>query len=108
MSKNQFLSRKSFFSTVVIIVLLILVIFLHNIYTQKRDENNIVKNKLNTLVSVLNYIGEDYFETVEIDKLLEIDRLIVEINKRTSVKSKHLVDLLQYHSLLEELTKANG
>jgi len=41
-------------------------------------------------------------------KLLEIDRLIVEINKRTSVKSKHLVDLLQYHSLLEELTVANG
>ena len=41
-------------------------------------------------------------------KLLEIDRLILEINKRTSVKSKHLVDLLQYHSLLEELTIANG
>jgi len=41
-------------------------------------------------------------------KLQEIDRLIVEINKRTSVKSKHLVDLLQYHSLLEELTVANG
>ena len=37
-----------------------------------------------------------------------IDRLILEINKRTSVKSKHLVDLLQYHSLLEELTIANG
>ena len=36
-------------------------------------------------------------------KLEEIDKLIVEINKRTSVKSKHLVDLLQYHSLLEEL-----
>jgi carboxyl-terminal processing protease len=71
MSKNQFLSRKSFFSTVVIIVLLILVVFLHNIYTQKRDENNIVKNKLNTLVSVLNYIDEDYFETVEIDKLMD-------------------------------------
>ncbi len=41
-------------------------------------------------------------------KLQEIDRLIVEINKRTSVKSKHLVDLLQYHSLLEELTVVNG
>jgi|TARA_B110000908_G_scaffold99789_1_gene117819 hypothetical protein len=41
-------------------------------------------------------------------KLIEINKLIVEINKRTSVKSKHLVDLLQYHSLLEELTTANG
>ena len=31
-----------------------------------------------------------------------------ELNKRTKVKNNHLVDLLQYHSLLEELTKANG
>ena len=41
-------------------------------------------------------------------KLEEIDKLIVEINKRTSVKSKHLVDLLQYHSLLEELNITHG
>ena len=41
-------------------------------------------------------------------KLQEIDKLIVEINKRTKVKNNHLVDLLQYHSLLEELTKANA
>lgn len=41
-------------------------------------------------------------------KLEEIDKLILEINKRTNVKSSHLVDLLQYHSLLEELTIANG
>ena len=40
-------------------------------------------------------------------KLEEIDKLILEINKRTNVKSSHLVDLLQYHSLLEELTIAN-
>ncbi len=41
-------------------------------------------------------------------KLIEINKLIVEINKRTNVKSKHLVNLLQYHSLLEELNIANG
>jgi hypothetical protein len=41
-------------------------------------------------------------------KLQEIDKLIIEINKRTSVKSKHLVDLLQYHSLLEELNITHG
>lgn len=41
-------------------------------------------------------------------KLQEIDKLIVELNKRTKVKNNHLVDLLQYHSLLEELTKANA
>jgi len=40
-------------------------------------------------------------------KLQEIDKLIVEINKRTVVKNNHLVDLLQYHSLLEELIITN-
>ena len=41
-------------------------------------------------------------------KLKEVNKLILEINKRTTVKNNHLVDLLQYHSLLEELTMANG
>ena len=41
-------------------------------------------------------------------KLQEIDKLIIELNKRTKVKNSHLVDLLQYHTLLEELTVANG
>ena len=41
-------------------------------------------------------------------KLQEINKLIVELNKRTTIKNSHLVDLLQYHSLLEELTLSNG
>ena len=41
-------------------------------------------------------------------KLQEIDKLVLELNKRTTIKNNHLVDLLQYHSLLEELTIANG
>ena len=41
-------------------------------------------------------------------KLDEGSSLIKELDKRTVIKSDHLVDLLQYHSLLEELTKANG
>ena len=41
-------------------------------------------------------------------KLQEVNKLILELNKRTAIKSNHLVDLLQYHSLLEELTTANG
>jgi len=41
-------------------------------------------------------------------KLTEIDKLIQELNKRTTIKNDHLVDLLQYHSLVEELTLANG
>jgi hypothetical protein len=41
-------------------------------------------------------------------KLNEVSSLIKELDKRTVIKSDHLVDLLQYHSLLEELTQANG
>jgi hypothetical protein len=41
-------------------------------------------------------------------KLNEVNSLIKELNKRTVINSKHLVDLLQYHSLLEELKKSNG
>ena len=46
-------------------------------------------------------------KTVKI-KLQEITKLIVELDKRCKVNSNHLVDLLQYHSLLNELTKTNG
>ena len=41
-------------------------------------------------------------------KLNEVSSLIKELDKRKVIKSDHLVDLLQYHSLLEELRKANG
>jgi hypothetical protein len=37
-------------------------------------------------------------------KLNEVSKLINELSKREKVKSDHLVDLLQYHSLLEELS----
>jgi len=40
--------------------------------------------------------------------LQEVSKLIVELDKRCTVKSDHLVDLLQYHNLLDELTVANG
>ena len=41
-------------------------------------------------------------------KLQEISKFIVELDKRSNIKNDHLVDLLQYHNLLEELTVANG
>jgi hypothetical protein len=41
-------------------------------------------------------------------KLQEISKFIVELDKRSTIKNDHLVDLLQYHNLLEELTIANG
>jgi hypothetical protein len=41
-------------------------------------------------------------------KLQEVSKLIQELDKRHNIKNNHLVDLLQYHSLLEELTISNG
>jgi len=41
-------------------------------------------------------------------KLNEVSNLIKELDKNSTIKSNNLVDLLQYHSLLDELTKANG
>ena len=41
-------------------------------------------------------------------KLQEVSKLIVELDKRCKVNSSHLVDLLQYHNLLEELTVTHG
>tara|TARA_R110001599_G_scaffold69479_1_gene195915 strand:+ start:729 stop:1586 length:858 start_codon:yes stop_codon:yes gene_type:complete len=46
-------------------------------------------------------------EVVKI-KLNEVSSLIKELDKKTIIKSDHLVDLLQYHSLLEELSVAHG
>ena len=38
-------------------------------------------------------------------KLEEVSKLIVEIDKRHNIKNSHLVDLLQYQNLIEEITK---
>lgn len=41
-------------------------------------------------------------------KLLEVNKYIVEIDKRKKINNDNLVDLLQYYSLFEELQKSNG
>ena len=41
-------------------------------------------------------------------KLKEVSKLINELNKKDKVKTDHLVDLLQYHSLLNELNKVHA
>ena len=40
-------------------------------------------------------------------KLEEVSKLIHELGKTDKMKTDNLVDLLQYHTLLEELSKAN-
>jgi hypothetical protein len=41
-------------------------------------------------------------------KLQEIVKLIVKLDKKSNINNNNLVDLLQYHNLLEELTISNG
>jgi len=41
-------------------------------------------------------------------KLNEVLNLIKELDKTTTINNDHLVDLLQYHELLQELKKSNG
>ena len=64
-------------------------------------EVNFIKEEIST------QLKKTTSEVIKI-KLNEVSSLIKELDKRTVIKSDHLVDLLQYHSLLEELTKANG
>jgi len=64
-------------------------------------EVNFIKEEITKQLKVVSS------EVIKI-KLNEVHSLIKELNKRTVINSKHLVDLLQYHSLLEELKKSNG
>ena len=55
----------------------------------------------------INYqIQETKSKVIKI-KLNEVSSLIKELGKRTTINNSHLVDLLQYHSLIEELKKSN-
>jgi len=65
------------------------------------NEVNLIKESIKSSISKVKS------EVVKI-KLNEVSSLIKELDKRTIIKSDHLVDLLQYHSLLEELNTAHG
>ena len=71
MKLKLFSFLKPIISISVIIILLIVVVLFYNTYIQKHDKYGTVKNKLNVLVNVLNYINDDYFEPVELDKLMD-------------------------------------
>ena len=56
---------------------------------------------------LLEEIKKTQDKTTQI-KLEEISKLVKELGKKCHIKSDHLVDLLQYHNLLNELIIANG
>ena len=65
-------------------------------------------NEILNIKSILELqISKVKDKTIKI-KLQEVNKYITELDKKTPVKSDNLVDLLQYHSLLEELNSING
>lgn len=71
------------------------------------DSNTKLKEFYNAEV---NYIKKEISESIKNIKdtavkikLVEISKIINELDKKTSINNDHLVDLLQYHGLLEEL-----
>ena len=81
-------------------------------YINSIDSSTKLKEFFNSEVEVIKEIIQKQIKkttnkTVQI-KLEEVYKLINPLDKRSRVKDNHLVDLLQYHSLVEELTKTNG
>ena len=75
------------------------------------DSTSSLKEFYNTeVVTIKKQISEQIKitkdKTIQI-KLEEVSKLINELDKKDKIKSEHLVDLLQYHSLLEELSNAH-
>ena len=65
------------------------------------SEVNLIKESIKSSISKVKS------KVIKI-KLNEVSSLIKELDKKTTIKSDHLVDLLQYHSLLEELNITHG
>lgn len=81
-------------------------------YINSIDSSTKLKEFFNNEVEVIKEIISTQIKktsdkTIQI-KLEEVNKIIKPLDKRSKVKDDHLVDLLQYHSLVEELTKTNG
>lgn len=65
-------------------------------------------SKIKEIKSTLTKLNEKVKDkTIQI-KIKETINIIVEANKSTKINDDHLINLLQYYSLVEELTTANG
>jgi hypothetical protein len=80
-------------------------------FIESIDSSSNLKNFYNTEI---NNIKEEIEKHIEITtdkttqiKLQEILKLTNPLSKNDSIKNNHLVDLLQFHNLLEELNKVN-
>tara|TARA_R100001443_G_scaffold105673_1_gene114758 strand:- start:1967 stop:2824 length:858 start_codon:yes stop_codon:yes gene_type:complete len=81
-------------------------------FIESVDNTSRLKEFYNTEVKIIKETIKSTLPKVKSEvvkiKLNEVSSLITELDKRTIIKNNHLVDLLQYHSLLEELSKVHG
>jgi len=76
------------------------------------DNSSHLKNLYNSEIKYIkeelnNHLSKTKDLTIKI-KLEEVIKLIKELEGKTIIKNNNLIDLLQYYSLLEELTKTHG
>lgn len=65
-------------------------------------------SKIKEIKSTLTKLNEKVKDKAIQIKIKETINIIVEANKSTKINDDHLINLLQYYSLVEELTTANG
>ena len=63
-------------------------------------------DKINEIKSKLVSLNKKVTDKVTQIKIVEISKLLTELDKNQKIKDDHLIDLLQYSELLEELKKA--
>ena len=54
-----------------IVIIILVAPFSHNLYSQGKDSYKIIRSKMQVLNQILQFINQYYFDTVELDKLME-------------------------------------
>lgn len=69
---------------------------------------NFYNTKINEFKSTITELNKSVSNQVTQIKLTEVTSLLVELDKKSSVKSDDIINLMQYVSLIEEIKKVNG
>ena len=86
---------------------LVLKEFINNISNPEHLKKFINENLTKVKTDLVSLVKQIDHKTTEI-KLNEVINLIKPISNKSSVKDEHLVTLLQYQQLAEEIKKVNG
>ena len=64
---------------------------------------NVVNEELTKISKIVNTLSKNIKDEVVKIKLAEVSKSIVTLNKKETVKDTHLVNLMQYYDLVNEL-----